>query len=236
MAEVRGVLVTGSSRGIGRAILLEFARAGHRVAVHYGKNREAAEAVAEEARELGAAKVAVLGADLADLAAAKALFAEAEAALGGVDVLVNNAGITRDNLLVRLKDEDWLDVLQTNLNAAFVLTREAIKKMMRRKWGRVVNIASVSGLLGPAGQANYAAAKEYAARGITVNAVAPGFIETDMTAALPEAVQKAYLEQIPAGRFGKPEEVAKLVAFLASDDAAYINGQTICIDGGLTPH
>ncbi len=248
MAEVRGVLVTGSSRGIGRAILLEFARAGHRVAVHYGKNRESAEAVAEEARELGAAKVAVLGADLADLAAAKALFAEAEAALGGVDVLVNNAGITRDNLLVRLKDEDWLDVLQTNLNAAFVLTREAIKKMMRRKWGRVVNIASVSGLLGPAGQANYAAAKagligltktaakEYAARGITVNAVAPGFIETDMTAALPEAVQKAYLEQIPAGRFGKPEEVAKLVAFLASDDAAYINGQTICIDGGLTPH
>jgi len=248
MAEVRGVLVTGSSRGIGRAILLEFARAGHRVAVHYGKNREAAEAVAEEARELGAAKVAVLGADLADLAAAKALFAEAEAALGGVDVLVNNAGITRDNLLVRLKDEDWLDVLQTNLNAAFVLTREAIKKMMRRKWGRVVNIASVSGLLGPAGQANYAAAKagligltktaakEYAARGITVNAVAPGFIETDMTAALPEAVQEAYLKEIPAGRFGKPEEVAKLVAFLASDDAAYINGQTICIDGGLTPH
>ena len=248
MAEVRGVLVTGSSRGIGRAILLEFARAGHRVAVHYGKNREAAEAVAEEARRLGATEVAVLGADLADLGAAKGLFAEAEAALGGVDVLVNNAGITRDNLLVRLKDEDWLDVLQTNLNAAFVLTREAIKKMMRRKWGRVVNIASVSGLLGPAGQANYAAAKagligltktaakEYAARGITVNAVAPGFIETDMTAALPEAVQEAYLKEIPAGRFGKPEEVAKLVAFLASDDAAYINGQTICIDGGLTPH
>jgi len=240
-------LVTGASRGIGRATALELAQRGFDVAVHYGKNREKAEAVAAEIEDLGR-RALVLGADLKDPEAPVRLIAEAEEGLGSLGVLVNNAGITRDNLLIRMKDEEWEEVLRTNLTAAFKLTREAVKRMIRRRAGRVINVASVSGILGPPGQANYAAAKagligftksvakEYAKRGVTVNAVAPGFIETDMTAALPEAVQKEYLAQIPAGRFGKPEEVAKLIAFLASDDAAYITGQTICVDGGLTPH
>ncbi len=247
MGGMKQALVTGASRGIGRAILLELAAQGYAVLVHYGKNRELAEAVAEEARALGAPRVAVFGADLTDPAAAPALVEAAETELGGLSVLVNNAGVTRDNLLLRMKDADWDAVIATDLTAVFRLTREAIKRMVRRRYGRIINIASVSGILGTPGQANYAAAKagligftrsvakEYAKRGITVNAVAPGFIETDMTAALPEAVQREYLAQIPAGRFGRPEEVAKLVAFLAGEDAGYINGQTICVDGGLTP-
>lgn len=245
---MRKALVTGSSRGIGKAIVLELARKGHAVAVHYGANRQAAEAVAEEARLLGAAEVALLGADLSSPEAAAKLIAEANAALGGLEVLVNNAGITRDGLLIRMKDEDWDAVIDTNLTGVFHTTREAVKLMMKARWGRIVNITSVVGILGNAGQANYVAAKaaligftksvakEYATRGITVNAVAPGFIESDMTSKLPETVQAEYLKQIPVGRFGKPEEIAKAVAFLASDDAAYINGQTLCVDGGLTPH
>jgi len=247
MSVPKTALVTGASRGIGRAIALELASRGFDVAVHYGRSRDRAEEVAAAIEDLGR-RAALLGADLADPEAPARLVAEAEEALGGLGVLVNNAGITRDNLLIRMKDEEWEAVLTTNLTAVFKLTREAIKRMIRRRAGRVIQIASVSAILGPPGQANYAAAKagligftrsvakEYAKRGVTVNAVAPGFIETDMTAALSEAVRQDYLAQIPAGRFGKPEEVAKLVAFLASDDAAYITGQTICIDGGLTPH
>ena len=245
---MKRALVTGSSRGIGRAVALELARRGHAVAVHYARGREAAEAVAEEARALGAPQVAVLGADLSERAAAAGLIEQAHGSLGGLDVLVNNAGITRDGLLIRMKDDDWDAVIETNLSAVFRLTREAVKRMMKTRWGRIVNVASVVGLMGNPGQANYVAAKagligftktvakEYGGRGITVNAVAPGFIESDMTAALPEKVQQEYLSAIPAGRFGRPEEVAELVAFLASDAAAYINGQTIAIDGGLYPH
>ncbi len=245
---MRKALVTGSSRGIGKAIALELARRGYALAVHYAGNQAAAEATAAEARALGASQVVVLGADLNSAQAAQKLVADASAALGGLEVLVNNAGITRDTLLIRMKDEDWDTVIATNLSAIFHTTREAIKLMMRARWGRVINISSVVGILGNPGQANYVAAKagligftksvakEYATRGITVNAVAPGFIESDMTAKLPEQVVAEYLKQIPAGRLGKPEEVAKAVAFLASDDAAYITGQTLCVDGGMTPH
>ncbi|WP_287372842.1 3-oxoacyl-[acyl-carrier-protein] reductase [Oceanithermus sp.] len=245
---MKHALVTGSSRGIGRAIALELARRGYAVAVHYARGEEAAREVAAEARRLGAPQVAVLGADLSQKDAAADLVARSHAELGGLDVLVNNAGITRDGLLIRMKDDDWDAVIETNLSAVFRLTREAVKRMMKARWGRIVNVASVVGLMGNPGQANYVAAKagligftktiakEYGGRGITANAVAPGFIESDMTAALPEKVQQEYLNAIPAGRFGKPEEVAELVAFLASDAAAYINGQTIAIDGGLYPH
>ncbi|WP_027876427.1 3-oxoacyl-[acyl-carrier-protein] reductase [Meiothermus cerbereus] len=245
---MRKALVTGSSRGIGRAIALELARRGYALAVHYAGNQAAAEATAAEAQALGASQVVVLGADLSSPQAAQQLVADASRALGGLEVLVNNAGVTRDTLLIRMKDDDWDTVIATNLSAIFHTTREAIKIMMRAKWGRVINISSVVGILGNPGQANYVAAKagligftksvakEYATRGITVNAVAPGFIESDMTAKLPENIVAEYLKQIPAGRLGKPEEVAKVVAFLASDDAAYINGQTLCVDGGMTPH
>jgi len=245
---MKRALVTGSSRGIGKAIALELAARGYAVAIHYAGNEAAAQETAAAARELGSPLVSIHQADLSQPAAAAALIGEAKEALDGLDVLVNNAGITRDGLLIRMKDADWDEVIATNLSAVFRLTREAIKLMMKARWGRVVNVSSIAGLMGNAGQANYAAAKaglvgftksvakEYAGRGITVNAVAPGFIESDMTDKLPEKVRAEYLAAIPAGRFGKPEEVAKLVAFLASDDAAYINGQTIVIDGGLYPH
>jgi len=245
---MKRALVTGSSRGIGKAIALELAARGYAVAIHYAGSEAAAQETAAAARELGSPLVSVHQADLSQPAAAAALIGEARKALDGLDVLVNNAGITRDGLLIRMKDADWDEVIATNLSAVFRLTREAIKLMMKARWGRVINVSSIAGLMGNAGQSNYAAAKaglvgftksvakEYAGRGITVNAVAPGFIESDMTDKLPEKVRAEYLAAIPAGRFGKPEEVAKLVAFLASDEAAYINGQTIVIDGGLYPH
>lgn len=245
---MRKALVTGSSRGIGRAIALELARQGCAVAVHYSSSPEQAEQVRQEALAAGSPLVVVLQANLSQPEAAAQLVAQAHQALGGLDILVNNAGITRDTLLIRMKDDDWDQVIQTNLSAIFRLTREAVKLMMKQKWGRIINITSVVGLLGNAGQANYVAAKagligftrtvskEYGGRGITTNAVAPGFIESDMTAKLPDATKAGYLAQIPAGRFGQAEEVAKAVAFLASDAAAYINGQTLCVDGGMTPH
>ena len=240
-------LVTGSSRGLGRAMALKLAADGFDVAVHYGRNQAEAQKVQDEITALGV-RCQVFGADLGVPANAGKLVEDVIAAFGRLDVLVNNAGLTRDGLLVRMKDEDWDTVIATNLSSAFSASRAAIKHMMRARSGRIVNIASVVGLMGNPGQANYVAskagligltkalAKEYGGRGITVNAVAPGFIASDMTAQLPETVQQSYLSNIPLGRFGQPEEVAALVAFLASNAAGYISGQVIGIDGGLFPH
>ena len=238
------VLVTGSSRGLGRAMALEFAKKGYDVAVHYARSAAPAEAVAQEARALGV-KASVFCADVSDAAACQSLVDEVNKTFGSLDVLVNNAGITRDTLTLRMKEDDWRDVLETNLSSGFFVTKSALRGMLRRKWGRVINISSVVGITGNVGQANYVAAKagllgltkalaaEYASKGITVNAVAPGFIESDMTAELTDELRESYLARIPVGRFGKPEEVAKAVVFLAGEDAAYINGQTLTVDGGM---
>lgn len=240
-------LVTGSSRGLGRAMALKLAQDGFSVAVHYGRNQAEAEKVAGEIRAAGG-MAEVFGADLSQPANAGKLVDEVIAKMGRLDVLVNNAGITRDGLTIRMKDEDWDAVIQTNLSSAFTACRSAIKHMMKNRAGRIINVSSVVALAGNPGQANYIAskagligltkalAKEYGARGITVNAIAPGFIESDMTAELPEDTKKQYQAGIPLARFGQPEEVAALVAFLASSSAGYISGQTIGVDGGMNPH
>ena len=240
----RRALVTGSSRGLGRAVALELGRRGYAVAVHYVRSAEPAERVAEEVRE-GGGQAAVFCADVSKADACQDLVKAVIKELGGLDVLVNNAGITKDGLALRMKEADWRNVLDTNLSSAFYLSKAALRGMLSNKWGRIVNVASVVGLSGNAGQANYVAAKagligltkalakEYAAKGVTVNAVAPGFITSDMTEGLPEELKERYLEQIPAGRFGTPEEVAAAVAFLAGEGAAYINGQTLTVDGGM---
>ena len=240
----RVALVTGSSRGLGRATALALGAQGCAVAVHYLTSAGPAEEVAEALRAVGA-RAAVFGADVSSAAACQDLVERVSAELGGLDILVNNAGITRDGLVLRMKEEDWDMVLKTNLSSAFHLSKTALRPMLRAGWGRIVNISSVVGLTGNAGQANYVAAKaglvgltkalakEYGGKGVTVNAVAPGFIASDMTQVLGEDLKTAYLSQIPAGRFGQPEEVAALVAFLASDSAAYINGQTVAVDGGM---
>ncbi|MFC4638505.1 3-oxoacyl-[acyl-carrier-protein] reductase [Deinococcus hohokamensis] len=244
---VKVALVTGSSRGLGKAMALRLAQDGYAVAIHYGRNQAEAEKVAAEVQAAGG-RAEVFGADLTVTANAGTLVDDVIKAMGRLDVLVNNAGITRDTLAIRMKDEDWDAVLQTNLSSAFTASRAAIKHMMRARSGRIINIASVVGLMGNPGQANYVAskagligltkalAKEYGGRGITVNAVAPGFIQSDMTAELNEDTRTAYLAGIPLARFGQPEDVAALVAFLASESAGYITGQTIGVDGGLYPH
>ena len=241
----RVVLVTGSSRGLGRAMALAFGRAGYTVAVHYASSEKAAQEVAEEIRA-GGQKAGVFGADVSDAGACQSLVKEVTTELGSLDILVNNAGITRDTLALRMKEGDWNDVLNTNLSSAFYLSKTALRPMLRQSWGRIINIASVVGLVGNVGQANYVAAKaglvgltkalaqEYGGKGITVNAVAPGFIASDMTAELGEELKANYLARIPAGRFGDPEEVAGVVTFLASDAAGYVNGQTLAVDGGMT--
>ena len=234
-------LVTGSTRGIGLAIARALHAAGAAVAVH-GRDLSRAQAVAAE---LGSRAVGVAG-DVADGAQVEAAVKAAETALGPITLLVNNAGVTRDGLLVRLSDEEWDTVLDANLKGAFHTMRLAAKGMMKRKQGRIINITSVVGLIGNKGQANYAAskagligltkavAKEYASRNVLVNCVAPGYIETDMTAALPPEAGAALLSAIPLGRLGQPDEIAGAVLFLASDLARYITGQVLVVDGGMT--
>jgi 3-oxoacyl-[acyl-carrier protein] reductase len=241
----RTALVTGASRGIGRAVALELARRGCRVAVNYRNSRPAAEEVCAVIRENGGTAVPIE----ADVSVRDQAFALAEAAvreLGPVEILVNNAGVTKDGLLMRMKDSEWDDVLRTNLNSVFYCTQAVIRGMMKARFGRIIAISSVSGLVGNAGQANYAAAKagilgfvksaarEAASRGVTVNALAPGYIDTDMTGALPEEVKSGLIRSIPAGRYGLPHDVACAAAFLASDEASYITGQVLAVDGGMT--
>jgi 3-oxoacyl-[acyl-carrier protein] reductase len=236
----RVAFVTGSTRGIGRAIAESYHRAGAAVAI-VGRSAESAAAVAAEVGP----RARGFGCDVSDPEAIRAAIAACEAEVGPVDILVNNAGLTRDNLLLRLSVEDWDAVLQANLRGAFVATQCVIKGMMKRRHGRIINITSVVGVTGNAGQANYAAskagligftksvAKEYAARGVLANCIAPGFIETDMTAVLPEAARAALLESIPLGRLGVPAEIAGAALFLASDLAGYVTGQVIVVDGGM---
>ena len=241
----RLALVTGGSRGIGRAIALALGKNGCDVAVNYNASAEAAEALCGELSALGA-RASAFRADVSDRSQVEALFKAVEAGMGPVEILVNNAGITRDNLLMRMKPEEWDAVLAANLSSAFYCTKEAIRGMAKARWGRIVNIASVVGLVGNAGQANYSASKagligfsksvarEYAARGVTVNVVAPGFIGTDMTGVLKEQVREAILGQIPLGRMGSPEDVARAVAFFASEESSYVTGQVLAVDGGMT--
>ena len=237
-------LVTGGGRGIGRAIALTLAGYGADVAVNYSGSREKAEAVAGEIRGLGR-RAAAIKADISNREDCVRLFEETEKELGKIDILVNNAGITRDNLAIRMIEEEFEQVMDTNLKGAFFCMQLAAKSMLRQRKGRIVSISSISGVRGNAGQINYCAAKagivgmtkclakELASRNITVNAVAPGYIDTDMTAVLPEKVKEAVLAQVPLGRMGRPEDIAETVAFLASDRAAYITGQTIMVDGGM---
>ena len=233
-------LVTGSTRGIGRAIAETLVSCGAKVAV-VGRDQAKAD---EVAAQIGGESRG-FACDISDPAAITALIGAVESAFGQLDILVNNAGITKDNLMLRMKDEDWNAVLDTNLRSAFIAIRAAQRGMMKRRWGRIINIASVVGLIGNAGQANYAAskagliglsksvAKELASRNILCNVVAPGFIRTDMTDAMtPEAV-KALSAQIPLDRFGSPEDIAGVVAFLASEHAGYITGQVLTVDGGM---
>ena len=237
-------LVTGGSRGIGRAVCLELARQGARVAVNYAGNAAAAEETVRACEALGAEAFAVQ-ADVADAAASEAMVKEVLARFGRLDILVNNAGVTRDGLMPMMKEADWDAVLDTNLKGAFHCMKAVYRPMMKQKYGRIVNLSSIVGLRGNAGQANYAAskagligltksmAKELAARNVTVNAVAPGFIDTDMTAALPEKAREAMLTTIPMGRLGQAEDVAQAVAFFAGDTSAYVTGQVLCVDGGM---
>ncbi len=238
-------IVTGGSRGIGRAIALELAASGASVVVNYRTGATEADAVVAQITEAGGKAVA-FQADVSDSTTIEPLIKAATDTFGGLHILVNNAGIARDNLLMRMKDDEWDAVIDTNLRGAFLLTRAAMRPMMRARWGRVITITSVIGLIGNAGQSNYAAAKagligftksvarEMASRGITANAIAPGFVDTAITATLNETQREAIMASIPLGRWGQTEDIARTVTFLASDAAGYITGQTLAVDGGMT--
>ncbi len=240
----RTAIVTGGSRGIGRAICVEFAKRGANLLINYAGNSSAAEETAELCRNFGVQADLIQG-DVAEWAACERISETAIKTFGRVDILVNNAGITRDNLLMRMSEEDFDAVIRTNLRGSFLMMKAVSRQMMKQRYGRIVNLSSVVGLLGNAGQVNYAAskggvvsmtksfAKEVASRNITVNAIAPGFIETDMTKAMTEAAIASAAAAIPAGRMGKPEDVAQAAAFFASEQAAYVTGQVLAVDGGM---
>lgn len=244
MLEGKIAVVTGASRGIGRAVAQRLASEGATVIINYNGSREKAEETLREIEETGG-RGAIEQCDVSDFEQCREFIQKVIKEYGALDILVNNAGVTKDGLIMGMSEEDFDRVIDTNLKGAFHTIRFAVRQMLKQKSGRIINMASVVGVSGNAGQVNYAAskagvigltkaaAKEVASRGITVNAIAPGFIETDMTASLPESVKEASLAQIPLGCFGKAEQVAAAVAFLASEDAAYITGQVLHVDGGM---
>ncbi len=237
-------LVTGASRGIGRAIAVALAKAGADVAINYAGNAEAVKQTEDICAAYGV-NTLVIRADVANAEECKAMVDQVKERFGKIDILVNNAGITRDKLMIGMSEADFMDVINTNLKGSFLCMQMVSKLMIKQRYGRIINLSSVVGLHGNAGQVNYAAskagvigmtksaAKELASRNITVNAVAPGMIETDMTAVIPEKAKEAMMASIPAGRAGKPEEIANVVVFLASEEAAYITGQVVSVDGGM---
>lgn len=242
--EGRTAVVTGGSRGIGKAIALELAKRGAKVAVNYVRSAKDADHVVDEIKSMGGEAIAIQ-ADISDFEQAGNLIKTVAEKFGKIDILVNNAGITRDKLIMRMKEEDWDDVQATNLKGTFNCSKAAVKLMMRKRYGRIINITSVSGQMGNAGQTNYSASKagqigftkalarEVAPRNITVNAIAAGYVETDIWDGVPDEMKEYAMNLIPLGRKGEPEEIAYAVAFLASDEASYITGQCLAIDGGM---